>query len=161
MIERRELLKRSLLARAAAAASVFDFALAHATDSSSGPVVETKHGKIRGLSAEGAHIFKGIHYGAPTAGAMRLLPPVPPRPWTGVYDAFEYGPLAPRNLSSANGGSDIRKAMGDIFGPGEVSEAGPESKQRLGCLCSHRQSKHERPTPLARVRWESPRHHDF
>ncbi len=122
MIGRRELLKQSLVGcGAAVAAGTFDVA-AFAADGGSGPIVETKCGKVQGVSADGVHIFKGIHYGSSTEGAMRFLPPVPPKPWTGIYGALGYGSLAPQILSSANAGSDIRKAMGDIFGPGEISE---------------------------------------
>jgi para-nitrobenzyl esterase len=49
------------------------------------------------------------------------MPPAPPQPWIGVFDALQYGTMAPQNLSSATG-SDIRVAMGDIFGPGGVGE---------------------------------------
>jgi len=121
MIPRREWIKQSLLgAGAAALASPLVRAL-FAADGAAGPIVETKYGKVRGVSAEGVQIFKGIHYGASTEGAARFLPPTPPKSWTGVFDALQYGTMAPQNLSAATG-SDIRIAMGDIFGPGGVGE---------------------------------------
>ena len=59
-----------------------------------GPVVETAAGRLRGLAREGVVTFKGIRYGASTAGVNRFQPPVRPQPWTGIVDAFEYGPRA-------------------------------------------------------------------
>jgi para-nitrobenzyl esterase len=59
-----------------------------------GPVVETAAGRLRGRAREGVVIFKGIRYGASTAGVNRFQPPVKPQSWTGVVDAFEYGPRA-------------------------------------------------------------------
>ena len=122
MIDRRGLLKSSLLGCGAALAGALSrFPLAAEDAASAGPVVETALGKVRGASAGGAYSFKGIHYGASTEGPMRFLPPTPPKPWTGVYHALQYGAMAPQNLSAATG-SDIRIAMGDIFGPGGTSE---------------------------------------
>ena len=58
---------------------------------------ETSSGKIRGVSASGGiKVFKGIPYGASTAGKNRFQPPVDPPKWTGVRDALEYGPTAPQ-----------------------------------------------------------------
>lgn len=56
------------------------------------PAVETVYGKVRGITTDGLHIFKGIHYGASTAGKNRFMPPQPPAPWSGIKDAIEYGP---------------------------------------------------------------------
>src|SRR5688572_4339552 len=67
---------------------------AHAQSAARGPVVETAAGRLRGLAREGVVTFKGIRYGASTAGVNRFQPPVRPQPWAGIVDAFEYGPRA-------------------------------------------------------------------
>jgi len=67
---------------------------ARVQSAASGPVVETAAGRLRGRAREGVLTFKGIRYGASTAGVNRFQPPVRPQPWTGIVDAFEYGPRA-------------------------------------------------------------------
>jgi para-nitrobenzyl esterase len=67
---------------------------AEAQSATPGPVVETAAGRLRGLAATGVVSFKGIRYGASTAGANRFQRPQKPQPWTGVASAFEYGPRA-------------------------------------------------------------------
>jgi para-nitrobenzyl esterase len=127
MIRRREILKSSLVGCGAAFAggalgSLFARPAFARKDGSAGPIVETTFGKLRGVSDDGVDTFKGVHYGASTEGSLRFLPPVKPAPWTGVRDTINLGPLAPQILSSATGGSEIRKAIGDILGPGPISE---------------------------------------
>jgi para-nitrobenzyl esterase len=67
-----------------------------AQSASPGPVVETGAGRIRGTVDRGVRIFKGVPYGASTAGTNRFMPPVAPAPWSGVRDAIAYGPRAPQ-----------------------------------------------------------------
>src|SRR5262245_14416235 len=61
-----------------------------------GAVVETASGKIRGLVIDKVNAFKGIRYGASTAGANRFMPPMKVAPWTGVKDAVDWGEEAPQ-----------------------------------------------------------------
>ncbi len=71
--------------------------LAGSAAARSEPVIETASGRIRGSVRDGIYNFKGIPYGASTAGRRRWLPPAQPQPWTGIRDALEYGPRAPQN----------------------------------------------------------------
>lgn len=67
-----------------------------AADSKPGLTIETSLGKVRGISVGKVNAFRGIRYGADTAGARRFLAPVKPAPTSGVFDAFEWGPEAPQ-----------------------------------------------------------------
>lgn len=62
------------------------------------PVATTAHGKVRGFTSDGIKVFRGIRYGADTA-PRRFMPPLPPKPWDEVVDAFEYRTAAPQNRS--------------------------------------------------------------
>ncbi|HTR38809.1 MAG TPA: carboxylesterase/lipase family protein [Bryobacteraceae bacterium] len=60
-------------------------------------VGETAFGKIRGVENQGIKIFKGVPYGANTAGENRFMPPSDPAKWAGVRDALHYGPSTPQS----------------------------------------------------------------
>jgi para-nitrobenzyl esterase len=100
---RRALVKSTLLGGGAAAAGALFGGLltatARAIDDSSKfetPVVETTAGKVRGVLQAGTNTFRGIPYGASTAGSNRFMAPRKPEPWTGVREAFENGQTAPQ-----------------------------------------------------------------
>jgi len=63
-----------------------------------GATVETTAGKVRGQARMGIHSFKGIPYGASTAGTKRFMAPVKVAPWTGVREAVRYGHQSPQNM---------------------------------------------------------------
>jgi para-nitrobenzyl esterase len=89
------------------------------TDVTESAVVETAHGKVRGYVFRGISIYRGLPYGASTAGANRFLPPKPPAPWTGIRSALRYGETAPQ-------------------APGRLAEGGtPDDRPEMGedCLC--------------------------
>jgi para-nitrobenzyl esterase len=60
------------------------------------PVVDTTSGKVRGAAADGISAFKGIPYGASTAGANRFMPPQKPALWGGVREAVDWAGHAPQ-----------------------------------------------------------------
>ncbi|MBV9861292.1 MAG: carboxylesterase/lipase family protein [Alphaproteobacteria bacterium] len=89
----------------------------------SGPVIETAAGRLRGTQAGGIHAFKGIPYGASTAGANRFLPPRPAVPWAGVREALSYHAQAPQAPRAKR-----RSELEFLLGP---SDATPESEDCL------------------------------
>ncbi len=108
---RRTFVKQaSLLLTGTQAGLLFQVARAAETGSA---IAETSAGKVRGTVVDGINVFKGIPYGASTAGKNRFMPPAKPAPWTGVRDALAYGPSAPQ--VSANG-------RGPAGSPGESED---------------------------------------
>ena len=96
-LTRRQLLQATSFALAGAATGLVLPRRAHAiTEAEMFPTVETANGKVRGVEWNGIKTFKGIRYGASTAGKNRYMPPKPPEKWTGVFDAFDYGNIAPQ-----------------------------------------------------------------
>ena len=98
-INRRTLLTSSLLGGVFAASPV---AARPTVSKSESATVDTTAGKVRGLVNNGVHVFRGMPYGASTAGANRFLPPRKPEPWTGVRNAYENGHTASQIMPAAS-----------------------------------------------------------
>jgi para-nitrobenzyl esterase len=85
-------------------------------------VVETVSGKVRGSLQGEINVFKGIPYGASTAGAGRFRPPRKPEAWSGIREALGYGARAPQPPFNAP--------------PGPLSEiVATSDEQSEDCLC--------------------------
>ncbi|MBV9507421.1 MAG: carboxylesterase/lipase family protein [Acidobacteriia bacterium] len=97
MIHRRDFLRHTSLA-ALSGGALLDRAIAQ---DSKYVVAQTSFGQVRGIDSNGIKIFKGIPYGASTAGANRFMPPQDPAKWTGVRDALQYGQSAPQRDPNA------------------------------------------------------------
>src|SRR5947207_217024 len=91
------------------------------------PIVETASGKVRGAANGGIYAFKGIPYGASTAGPNRFQAPRPAEPWAGVRDALALGGRAPQWQA----GPTRRPGMATLLGPVDSS---PETED---CLSLH------------------------
>src|SRR5580765_5361926 len=82
------------------------------------PVGRTLTGDVRGRRNDGICVFKGVPYGATTGGEHRFLAPHPPEAWTGVRDAFDYGPRAPQPddaISQAFSGGVVEEMSEDCL----------------------------------------------
>jgi para-nitrobenzyl esterase len=90
------------------------------------PVVETASGRVVGVTSGGVHVFKGIPYGASTAGANRFMPPRKPEPWTGVREATLYAGRSPQAPAAAQ-----RPELATVWGPVDMLPVGED------CLTLH------------------------
>jgi para-nitrobenzyl esterase len=90
------------------------------------PVVETASGRVRGLTSDGVHVFKGIPYGAPTSGANRFMPPRKPEPWAGVREAAAYAGRSPQAPAATQ-----RPELATVWGPVDTLAVGED------CLTLH------------------------
>ena len=90
------------------------------------PIVETSAGKIRGAASDGVCVFKGIPYGASTAGQNRFMPPQKPEAWAGVRDALQLAGHAPQAPAAPR-----RPELADFSGPPDTIPVGED------CLTLH------------------------
>jgi para-nitrobenzyl esterase len=78
------------------------------------PVATTKYGKIRGFNVGAVKGFKGVPYGASTAGENRFMPPKAPAAWAQIRDTIQLGDRSPQISSS---GSMEEEAVSSDKGP--------------------------------------------
>ena len=72
-------------------------------------VVRTDLGHLRGGTEGGVGVWRGVPYAEQPVGLRRFLAPEPKKPWRGVRDALEHGPLPPQSKSFVGGGRDDPK----------------------------------------------------
>jgi para-nitrobenzyl esterase len=75
-----------------------------AVASASRNIAETDSGKVFGYSRDGVIGYRGIPYGATTAGAARFQPARKPLPWAGIRAAICFGWVCPSDHTSTIGG---------------------------------------------------------
>jgi para-nitrobenzyl esterase len=112
-------------------------------------VAETNAGKIRGFKRNGVNIFKGVPYGASTAGARRFMPPVRPEPWTGIRNALQYGRICPYQDSAHfdTDGKNLANSDEDAFvlHRGAAATVPGEDCLRLNLWTQEINGSHKRP----------------
>jgi para-nitrobenzyl esterase len=89
-------------------------------------VVDTESGKVSGLESDGVHVFKGIPYGASTAGANRFMPPKKAAAWTGVRECTAYAGRSPQAAAAAQ-----RPELATVWGAIDTLPVGED------CLTLH------------------------
>src|SRR5258708_1581826 len=63
------------------------------------PIVSTATGQVRGMRlADGGANFLAIPYAQPPVEDLRWHEPIPPKPWSGVHDAKEFGAPCAQNI---------------------------------------------------------------
>ena len=96
------------------------------------PVVQTSYGGIRGYLNQGIYTFRGVRYGASTAGQNRFMPPRPPEPWTEIRDGSGYGYRAPQTNPASQGVLSQDTEIGRILWASDgFRVAPPESEDCL------------------------------
>jgi para-nitrobenzyl esterase len=84
--------------------------------------VETTAGKVQGLANGDIKEFKGVPYGASTAGANRFMAPRKPAPWAGVREAIGYGQISPQTPAALTSDYSMMIGWDRHVGPGGMGE---------------------------------------
>src|SRR5271170_4973059 len=92
--QKRLISRRAFLANASLAALALPARHLFAAPDSSPIVVRTASGTLRGESAGGVQVFRGVPFAEPPVGPLRFRPPVRIKPWKGERDATRFAAAA-------------------------------------------------------------------
>jgi para-nitrobenzyl esterase len=81
---------------------------------------DTVYGKVQGVQTAGVKEFKGVPYGASTAGRNRFMPPKKPAGWKGVRECLAHGQISPQ--APADLRSDYAMMIHWDYHPGGMGE---------------------------------------
>ncbi len=95
--------RRSFMATLGAGAALTAGGFARAQRGELFHTADTQYGKVQGIANTTIKEFKGIPYGASTAGKNRYMPPKKPAAWTGVRECYAYGQISPQTISPPTG----------------------------------------------------------
>jgi para-nitrobenzyl esterase len=93
------------------------------------PMAETASGKVRGFLNDGIYTFRGVRYGASTAGKNRFMPPQKPAPWAGIRDASAYGYSAPQTNPSSRDNPPPETEIGRILSASDGGRVPPAESE--------------------------------
>jgi para-nitrobenzyl esterase len=94
--------RRAVLAGASLAMGGLTLGATPARAAADRPLAATTSGKVRGAWNREVAVFKGVPYGASTAGTGRFKPPQPVASWTGIRDALAFGASSPQGQPAAS-----------------------------------------------------------
>lgn len=83
-------------------------------------IANTVYGKVRGFQLRDIFQFRGIPYGADTAGKNRFMPPQKPEPWEDIRPALWWGNTAPQQMQ--NRYANVYASYADHWNYDDVSE---------------------------------------
>src|SRR5271163_4308533 len=92
--QRQLLSRRAFLTNASLATLALPARPLFAALDSSPAVVRTPNGVLRGESAGGVQVFRGVPFAEPPVGPLRFRPPVKIEPWSGQRDATRFAASA-------------------------------------------------------------------
>jgi len=88
--EKSGISRRIFLMNACLAACVLPGRSLYALDVGSSALVQTPSGPLRGESAGGVRVFRGVPFAEPPVGPLRFLPTVKIKPWAEVRDVTKF-----------------------------------------------------------------------
>lgn len=91
--------RRHFLQQSTAAIATLALAPAALSAAPSETLLTTPSGKLRGETANGVRIFRGVPFAEPPTGTLRFRPPVPIKPWKNIREATNFAPAAMQQVT--------------------------------------------------------------